>query len=222
MLGDEDKYAPLAIIYDSAIETSESLTKLVDIFNMASYPKELIYLIPYDESKVEDVFNSYSAVFCINSTYIHFSTYLKDVKSVPTFEFTSQQYFDRKGNLVFHGLNLTVEGIHEAANKQPAWVFIKKFVSMTKRLEVTEELLAKVFTVAQPAVDIKPEEIKVFEELPKVEVIVKTENIVVVEDAVTVVKIETEDYGIYTDIINQLQFQIDAYKRLYKLEKSVV
>lgn len=239
MLGDdEDKYAPLAIVYDSLVESTDSLNKFLDIFSLTSYPKELVYLVPFEkdsETFITDVFDTYPAVFCINSTYLDFSSYLKEVKNVPAFEFTSQQYFDRKGNFVFHGLNLSIEAIHDLANKQPCWVFIKKFVSMTKRLEVTEEILLKASStrasgpeVFEPVVIeqavVKPEVIEeiveqVIEEISQEAVVPLQLNSLPIGPKIDPM---VNMYGPYTHLVAQLQFQIDAYKRLYEFEKGTV
>jgi hypothetical protein len=146
------------VIYDETLETVESLDKLKNIFYLAEYTHELV-LLPLTELTDYNLLLSYQAVFCLSDTYFPISNYYINVCSVPEFELSLKQYYDKKSQFLLYGLPFSCSDIYLPANKKHSWKliqsFVKQFNSLVHREPPIYNVNHETSTTTVPSTEVK-------------------------------------------------------------------
>lgn len=170
------------VIYDSLVELDNKLDKLKEIFFLAEFSGDLVFTDIRDETALNDLdfFTSDKiAYFCINNTYSKFSNYFSNKLATPLFEFSLNEYYDEKYNLVLFGIDLKCEDMFfKSEHKRNTWRRIQNFVSNFEKLNFSK--LIKKPVEKDPVVE--QSTVLTIEELPTYTDTIK-ESIVVLNQA---------------------------------------
>ena len=125
------------VIYKEGVENKESLDKFKDILSLAEYSGTLEFVA--FESVYKDISNFIQnkiSFICINSTYESFYKVIGDKFKIPIFEFSLNQYYDEKYNILISGLDLTCnEMFTQTVHKKTTWANFQSFVKYFNKLE---------------------------------------------------------------------------------------
>lgn len=157
------------VIYKKDVESKITLDKFKDILFLAEYNCNLEFVEFESISDIELYISDKISFICINNTYESFYKIIANKYSIPIFEFSLNQYYDEKYNILISGLDLTCDEMFtKTEHKKTTWANFQSFVKYFKKLHFkTKEIVEEV------------KELKI-EELPSIDdssKFVKTEEV---------------------------------------------
>lgn len=119
------------VVYDSEIETEESVNRFISVMEKAQYPIDKI--IPMSNIQFNEYIDNKQIlpfVICLNSTFKTYCIKYSDILNVPVLEFFSKDYYNSEKNVYLAGILLNIESIFQASYKKYAWTVLKSFLKV--------------------------------------------------------------------------------------------
>ena len=121
------------VVYNPATETEESLEKIKNIFFLAEYKEQLV-LQSIDDLGDFSILLNYQGVFCSKETYDIISHYYVESCSVPSFELSLGQYYDKKSQFLLYSFPYSFKDSYLTENKKQTWKLVQSFVKQFNNL----------------------------------------------------------------------------------------